>query len=100
MKAKLCWYCGHFTYRNAETDWSEVTPGCSFSIGCCNGRWSFDAYYDTREEFQKCLETAETCRDFQLLAEVAAAEEAARAEAAAALPELDAEIEKRIKRGD
>jgi hypothetical protein len=61
---KLCWFCSHFRYSNAEPDYSELTPGSDFDIDCTKGYWSFNAYDTSQEEFGKILSSAETCRDY------------------------------------
>lgn len=64
MSEKLCWFCSHFWYSQATPDYSEYTPGSSFSINCEKRHWDFDAYETSQEQFGQMLSTAATCKDF------------------------------------
>jgi hypothetical protein len=61
---KLCWFCKHFYYSNAELDWSDMTPGSDFAMSCSKGHWDFDAFRTGQEEFGKILSSARECPDF------------------------------------
>ena len=61
---KLCWWCEHFYYRQAQEDWSEFTPGYSFAIECGKDHWRFDSCRSTQAEFGACITAARTCKDF------------------------------------
>ena len=57
---RTCLFCKHFDINAGETGWSEETPGSSFSMACCKGKWEF-GNDDTEEHFKECLLTGDTC---------------------------------------
>jgi hypothetical protein len=61
---KLCWWCTHFYMQNAETDWSDVTPGSDFGIKCYKNKWQFDAFEDDSDKLAQCILMAPNCADF------------------------------------
>jgi hypothetical protein len=67
MSEKLCWFCQHFYWNNAERDWSDVTPGHDFEMYCNKRHWEFDVYKTSQLEFSDMINKAKTCKDFVLL---------------------------------
>jgi len=61
---KLCWFCQHFIYNEAQPGYSEYTPGEDFSIVCLKNHWDFSPSHTTQGEFGKMLSTARNCPDF------------------------------------
>jgi len=61
---KLCWFCQHFLYSEAEPDYSEYTAGSDFDMTCLKRHWEFSAFNTSREEFGKILISARDCPDF------------------------------------
>ena len=61
---KLCWFCEHFYYSQGTPDYSDLTPGSSFSMSCEKQHWNFDPYETSQEEFGKMLSSARDCPDF------------------------------------
>lgn len=62
---KICYGCKHFYMTMAETDWSEVTPGCDWGMSCNRGRWRFDTFSDDERKFAACLDSAEQCPEYE-----------------------------------
>ena len=67
---KLCWFCEHFIYRQAEPDYSEFTPGEDFDIICIKNHWEFSPFHTSQDEFGAMLNAAKTCPDFVLRKEL------------------------------
>ena len=65
LVTKMCWWCEHFYYLKKEDDWSDVTPGAEFTIGCSKSHWVFDPKKDDQEKFGECLSTAINCDEFK-----------------------------------
>jgi len=67
---KACWWCKKFRYSNSQGGYSEYTPGSDFHISCASSIWKFDSTATTQEDFGKILQTAETCLNFELKADI------------------------------
>lgn len=63
---RICWLCKHFLYTQADSGYSEMTPGWNFDIQCNIGKWEFDKFDSTQADFARCLQAARTCDDFEL----------------------------------
>lgn len=70
IENRLCWFCEHFHFWNAEPDYSEVTPGSDFSMYCDKQHWEFSPYHTSQTEFGKMLTTARECPDFVPVKEI------------------------------
>lgn len=65
MLNKVCYNCKHIYVSAPVPDWSDVTPGSPFRMGCDKGHWYFDPDEDTNiQSIRECLETATNCADF------------------------------------
>lgn len=62
---RVCWFCKHIRFSNADPGYSEYTPGSDFALGCAQGYWQYDQYDDGLDEFRLQLEAAERCADFR-----------------------------------
>ena len=62
---KTCIFCEHFRVETGDPGYSELTPGYSWSMSCCKGKWSFDPDRDGLKEYRKILTTAEKCDSFK-----------------------------------
>lgn len=67
MSEKLCWFCKHFYWSNADYGYSELTPGYDLSIQCNKNHWTFGSYKTRQLKFAKMINSAKTCDDFVLL---------------------------------
>ena len=54
----------------ARLDYIEETPGNDWDMYCSKGQWEFDPYEDDRAKFAACLETAQTCKHWELRKEL------------------------------
>lgn len=61
---KLCWWCQHCYFSQAEPDWSEVTPGWNATLECTKGHWEIDFYKDDLPDLRANMQRAETCQDW------------------------------------
>lgn len=60
---RLCYNCQHFYFDTGSPSYSEYTPGESMSMECQKDHWRL-TYYDN-SDLGQCLETAQTCKDYQ-----------------------------------
>jgi hypothetical protein len=67
---KLCWFCRHFYYNEFIPDYSELTPGEEWSIGCRKNMWEFSSSRDGQAEFAAAIMFAEKCPHFELNDEI------------------------------
>ena len=65
MSDITCIDCKHWYFDGGERDWSEVTPGSSWSSACRKGHWSDDLYDEATASYRKKLLTARRCKDFE-----------------------------------
>lgn len=76
MERQDCTYCRHFDLIEGEEDWSELTPGCSPSIGCGlvggkrgfkDGRWGYWTLESpwTKKQFRLSVLIGADCPDFE-----------------------------------
>ncbi len=49
----------------AEPDWSELTPGSDYSMGCNKGVWSLDPFRDGLDVFRAKITSSTTCDKFE-----------------------------------
>lgn len=62
---QTCFFCKHFRCSTAEPDYSEYTPGCSFTMGCAKCVWDMDPYDCTETELRDYIRTGLTCDKFE-----------------------------------
>lgn len=61
---KLCWWCKHFYYYNAQPGYSELTPGSDAEIRCSKNYWRWDQFDDSKDKFRESFEKARDCKDW------------------------------------
>lgn len=64
MRERICVLCKHWDVYLAEPDWSDVTPGSDFEMGCTKGHWTMDPYNDGTETLRRYMLLAGSCPDF------------------------------------
>ena len=62
---KMCWWCKHCYYNNADGGYSEMTPGYDMSFECKKGYWRYDTFNTTLKQLREYLFKAESCKDFE-----------------------------------
>lgn len=66
---KLCLFCRHFLFINADLGYSDQTPGHDAQIGCLKNHYDINLFLDSRQEFREKILTAETCEDYDRIEE-------------------------------
>ena len=61
---KNCVFCKYYRFHPGYYGYSEYTPGCEADIGCYKQHWELDMYEDTDESYQRKMENAKTCKDY------------------------------------
>lgn len=68
--ARSCIGCKHWTFHPGHPDWSEVTPGDSWSAQCTKAdadgsvRWYLSGYDEDDSAWFKTMQQAKTCPDY------------------------------------
>lgn len=65
MANKTCYMCKKFYMFMPQLNFSEDTPGYSWSMSCAEEVWHFDTETDNQNKFADCLETATKCKLFK-----------------------------------
>lgn len=61
-----CILCKHIEFDPGFPAYSEVTPGCSWSLGCKLGKWSMSGDdVESAEKYKEYLLMAEHCDDYK-----------------------------------
>ena len=61
---RTCILCRYWEFNAGEPDWSDVTPGDSWSSGCSKDHWYLEGHRVTTEQYRHALKSAGSCPDF------------------------------------
>ena len=62
---RLCLFCKHFLFINADRGYSDQTPGEDALMGCLKDHYDVNLFLDTPQEYRDKILTAETCEDYK-----------------------------------
>ena len=62
---KTCIHCSHWYFHSGYSDWSEVTPGENWSMGCSKDHFLIGGEDSIEGELRKELMRARDCKDFE-----------------------------------
>ena len=62
-----CISCRHWHWSAGERGYSDMTPGCNWSMTCThwNMHYHFYGFDVTQDQYRQALERARTCPDFE-----------------------------------
>ena len=64
MDKQSCLGCKFFKVDVAIADWSDFTPGYSYSLSCGRGVWLFDPYEASTEGLRLIMSSSILCKEW------------------------------------